>query len=85
MTYETRRANQQATRERIRLAAVGYLRNRPGSRVEITTIAKAIGVGAPALGTVVQASPMTFRARSHHSTRSSDVVVVELHPHLVLA
>jgi len=85
MTYETRRARQQATRERIRLTAVGYLRDRIGSRVEITTIAKAIGVGAPALGTVVQSSPMTFRAKRSHSTRGSDVVVVELHPHLATA
>jgi len=85
MTYETRRARQQAMRERIRLAAHGYLKKRPSSQVEIATIAKAIGVGPNVLGTVVEMNKMTFRSRRHHTTRGSDVVVVELHPHLVLA
>lgn len=82
MIYETREARVQADRERTRLAAVSYLRQRIGSEVEVGVIAKSIGVAATHLGRVVSASPMTFRSRRVHRTRNSDVVVVELHPHL---
>lgn len=85
MMYETREAQAQAERERIRLAAVAYLRGRPGSQVSIGTIAASIHSSPRAVGLVVSASPRTFRSRILHRRNDCHLVLVELHPHLVPA
>lgn len=83
--YETQQAQDQARRERVRLAVVAYLRRRGGSQVSVTAIARAIGDSPSMVGRVVLASPRTFRTRMSYRRQRKSGKMVELHPHLVEA